>query len=156
MTIVLHIAPDYIGPSADSVLRGAVETLVRDGLLQHAVTTQLFPNDDVLELRGIYTISYDVPVDLTPVIEHLRQLPGVDLSHEALDRSVSDSQWSSNVRTGQEALSVVLEALSVPGVDLGLEEEIPKYHVDTEGRLVRVQGNRREHVEVVNGKFLKI
>lgn len=71
-------------------------------------------------------------------------------------RSVSDPRWAKNVRAGQEALAGATKVLSAPGVELGLKAKIPKYHVDAKGRLIRVLGRKREIVELVNGKFLRV
>lgn len=69
---------------------------------------------------------------------------------------VTPEERRKNVRAGQEALERAKTALARSGVTLGLAPDIPKYHVDAEGRLVRVLGEKKQTGKLVNGKFVAI
>lgn len=70
-------------------------------------------------------------------------------------RGVTPAERRANILAGQEALKRAKTALARPGVMLDLAPEIPRYHVDAQGRLVRVLGEKKQIGKLVNGAFVE-
>lgn len=68
---------------------------------------------------------------------------------------VTQAERRANILAGQQALKRARTALAQPGVTLDLAPEIPRYHVDAQGRLVRVLGEKKQIGKLVNGAFVE-
>lgn len=68
----------------------------------------------------------------------------------------TSEERTKNVRAGQEALKRASKSLAKPGVVLKLKPGTPKYHIDAQGRLVRVLGSKKQIGKLIDGAFVPV
>ncbi len=71
-----------------------------------------------------------------------------------LVEEVTSSQTEKSFRDSHEALKRAAPALAKSGVTLDLSPDIPRYHVDAQGRLVRVLNGETHTGTLVSGEFV--